>query len=126
MPVGGDRRELGEGDVDAGVGEMGGNDACKTDESQMTPVATFQSQFQTAMNTLTTALPNAKILVASIPDLYDIWSINKNTTAAQAIWSQPGFLCASMFANSSPPNFKEKAFQCAQRNNLSATNTRRG
>ena len=76
---------------------MGGNDVCQSSEASMTPVATFRSQFQTAMNTLRTGLPNAKILVASIPDLTRIWFIGKDNPAAQAGWASFG--CATVFGN---------------------------
>jgi lysophospholipase L1-like esterase len=93
------------GQVNAAVGHgvdyvtilMGGNDVCKPNEAQMTPVATVQSQFEQAMDALTTGLPNAKILVVSIPDLLRIWEIGKDTPAATAAWAS--FPCDSVFAN---------------------------
>jgi len=78
--------------------EMGGNDACKSTEAQMTPVATYQSQFQAAMNTITTGLPNARIFVASVPDIKQLWFVGKDSAAAQNIWSTFG-ICQSMVAN---------------------------
>ena len=78
--------------------EMGGNDACKSAESQMTPVATYQSQFQQAMTTLTTGLPNAHIMVASVPDLLRLWTVAKDVAAARNVWSYFG-ICQSMVAN---------------------------
>src|SRR5204863_6110670 len=84
------------GQVNSAIGQhaqyvtvfMGGNDVCKPSEAEMTPVATFQSQFRAAMNTLTNGLPNgAKVLVVSIPDLYRIWYID--STSAPSGWSVP-------------------------------------
>ena len=78
--------------------EMGGNDACKGAESQMTPAATYQIQFQQAMTTLTSGLPNARIMVASVPDLLRLWTVGKDVAAARAVWSNFG-ICQSMVAN---------------------------
>ena len=50
---------------------FGGNDVCQAaTEAEMTAVSTYQSQFQTAMQTLTAGLPNVKVFVASVPDLF--------------------------------------------------------
>jgi lysophospholipase L1-like esterase len=78
--------------------EMGGNDVCKPTEAQMTPVATYQSQFQAAMNTITTGLPNAHVFVASVPDVKQLWFVGKDSAAARNIWSTFG-ICQSMVAS---------------------------
>jgi lysophospholipase L1-like esterase len=77
---------------------MGANDACKSSEGAMTPVSTFQDQFQQAMNTLTAGLPEAKILVVSIPDLLRVWFIGNNNPDAREAWSSFP-ICDSMLAN---------------------------
>lgn len=78
--------------------EMGGNDGCKSTEAQMTSAATYQAQFQQAMTTLTNGLPNARILVASVPDLMQLWAVGKDIPAARSVWSFAG-ICQSMTAN---------------------------
>jgi lysophospholipase L1-like esterase len=78
--------------------EMGGNDVCKPTEAQMTSVATYQAQFQQAMTTLTTGLPNAHILVASVPDVRRLWEVGKDVAAARTTWSTFG-ICQSVTAN---------------------------
>jgi lysophospholipase L1-like esterase len=78
--------------------EMGGNDVCKPSEAQMTSVATYQAQFQQAMTTLTNGLPNAHILVASVPDVLRLWEVGKDVAAARSVWSTFG-ICQSMTAN---------------------------
>lgn len=78
--------------------EMGGNDGCKSTEAQMTSAAAYQSQFQQAMTTLTNGLPNARILVASVPDLMQLWAVGKDIAAARSVWSAAG-ICQSMTAN---------------------------
>ncbi len=78
--------------------EMGGNDGCKNTEAQMTPAATYQAQFQQAMTTLTTGLPNAHILVASVPDIVQLWVVAKDVPAARSIWSTFS-ICQTVTAN---------------------------
>jgi len=78
--------------------EMGGNDVCKSSEAQMTSVANYQSQFQQAMTTLTTGLPNAHILVASVPDVQRLWEVGKDVAAARSAWSNFG-ICQTITAN---------------------------
>src|SRR4051794_13201646 len=48
---------------------IGGNDACAGSEASMTPVATFRSSVDTALGTLKSGLPTAKVQVLSIPDV---------------------------------------------------------
>jgi lysophospholipase L1-like esterase len=77
---------------------MGGNDVCTPSEGTMTPVATFQTQFQQAMQTLSRGLPDARIAVGSVPDVYNLWSILHDNANAQNVWQ--GFnICQSLLAN---------------------------
>lgn len=78
--------------------EMGANDACTSSESTMTSVATLQSQFQTAMTTITQGLPNARIFVASIPDIERLWQVGHVDAKADSIWTQFN-ICQSMLVN---------------------------
>ena len=78
---------------------MGANDVCTSSESTMTPVATLQAQLQQALDTLTKALPNARIGVSSIPNIYNLWSILHTNSTARTVWSLYG-ICQSMLANS--------------------------
>ena len=77
---------------------LGANDVCTPSEASMTPVATFQAQFETAMQTLTTGLPTARIAVVSIPNVYNLWLILHNNSSAQFIWALGG-ICQSLLAN---------------------------
>ncbi len=77
---------------------MGANDVCTSSESTMTDVATFGAQFQTAMNTLTVGSPDARIFVASIPDIYNLWSILHTNSTATLTWTMFA-ICQSMLAN---------------------------
>jgi lysophospholipase L1-like esterase len=77
---------------------LGANDICKQDEPSMTPVATFQSQFQAAMDALTAGLPDARIAVISIPDIYNLWSILHDDASARNAWQSFG-ICQALLAN---------------------------
>jgi lysophospholipase L1-like esterase len=78
--------------------EMGGNDVCASSESAMTPVATYRSQFQTAMDRITTGLPSVKVFVASVPNIRHLWALYHDDLAAQVAWATFG-VCQTMMAN---------------------------
>jgi lysophospholipase L1-like esterase len=77
---------------------MGANDACTSSESTMTSVATFQSQLHQALTTLKAGLPNTSVFVSSIPDIFRLWTVGKDTSAARSAWSLFR-ICQSMLAN---------------------------
>jgi lysophospholipase L1-like esterase len=78
--------------------EIGANDACTSSEASMTPVSTFRGQIDSALNTLRTGLPNARVFIASIPDIKRLWFIGKDNGTARFYWSLGG-ICQSMLAN---------------------------
>ncbi len=77
---------------------MGANDVCASSAATMTDVTTYAGEFQTAMNTVTAGLPDARIFVASIPDIYNLWQILYTNPTATTIWTNYG-ICQSMLAN---------------------------
>jgi GDSL-like Lipase/Acylhydrolase family len=77
---------------------IGANDVCASSEAGMTPVATFRTQLEQAMATLTTGLPTARIYVVSIPRVYRLWEILRGNFGARLTWSLFG-ICRSMLAN---------------------------
>jgi lysophospholipase L1-like esterase len=77
---------------------MGSNDACTSSVSTMTDVSTYQSQFQAAMNTFTSGLPNAQIRVTSLPDAYQLWVLFHTNSSAVNTWNAYG-ICQSLLAN---------------------------
>lgn len=79
---------------------LGANDVCTSSEATMTSVATFRSQFQTALSTLTGGLPNVRVFVGSIPNIYNLWSVLKGNSSARTVWGLYG-ICQSMLANPS-------------------------
>ncbi len=77
---------------------IGGNDLCTDTVAQMTSVADFRAQFQTAMETITTGSPSTYVYVASIPDVYQLWNLFHNGWWARVVWSV-GDICQSLLAN---------------------------
>jgi lysophospholipase L1-like esterase len=77
---------------------IGGNDVCTDTVGEMTSVATFRAQFETAMSTLTSGSPDTHVYVVSIPDVYQLWSLFKGDFWARFIWSV-GDVCQSLLAN---------------------------
>ena len=77
---------------------MGANDVCTSTEAAMTPVATFKSEFTSAMTALSHGLPDARIYVLSIPSVYRLWQVLHTNSAARFVWAAAG-ICQSMLAN---------------------------
>ncbi len=77
---------------------MGANDACTSSLSTMTPVATYQSQFETAMKTLNTGVPGAQINVGSLANVYRLWEIFHTNSSAVNTWNSLK-ICQSLLAN---------------------------
>lgn len=57
------------------VVELGGNDLCRPSVGEMTPIASYRSQFRAGLAAIRARVPNALVLVASIPDIYNLWFI---------------------------------------------------
>jgi lysophospholipase L1-like esterase len=96
---------------------MGANDVCTSSEATLTPTATLKSQLQTALNTLSVGLPDSRILVFSIPDIYNLWNILHNDNTAASRWTMFG-ICQSMLLNpqSTAPADETRRLNVRQRN----------
>lgn len=77
---------------------MGANDACTSSISTMTSVATYKSQFETGMKTLTSGVPGAQINIGSLPNVYRLWEIFHTNTSAVNTWNTLK-ICQSLLAN---------------------------
>lgn len=82
---------------------IGANDACTASRRSMTGVRRFQTEFRRAMDVLTTGLPDARILVASIPNTHRLWEIYGEDPMARSVW-EAARICPSMLA---PANTEE-------------------
>lgn len=78
--------------------EMGANDVCTSEEGNMTSVASFRTNFETAIRTLRERLPGARISVGSIPNIYNLWSVLHTNRSATATWGLFR-ICQSMLRN---------------------------
>jgi lysophospholipase L1-like esterase len=77
---------------------MGANDVCTSSVSTMTPTATLEAQLQTSLQTLSAGLPNARVYVVSIPNVYHLWEILHTNFGAVLTWTL-GRICQSLLAN---------------------------
>lgn len=67
---------------------MGANDICSAaDQSQITSIADFTTQFRAALTSFSQGSPDSRIFVASIVDLQHLWQILHTNPAAQFIWN---------------------------------------
>ena len=77
---------------------MGANDVCTSTEASMTPASTVASQLRAALTTLSTGLPDARIFVSSIPNVYHLWQVFHTSFAAGFVWGVAS-ICQSLLVN---------------------------
>ena len=77
---------------------IGANDACAPDEAAMTPVEEYAAAFDAAMAALVQGLPDARILVLSIPDLGRLWEVGADRPDVRRTWEDYG-ICQTMLAD---------------------------
>ena len=102
---------------------IGANDACVPFQSNATPtpLPAFASQFRQAMNILSAAPSHPRILVASIPDLYQLWQLFHTDPNAVSVWSNER-LCPPLFNNAASTAPADVARRAAFRLLLAAYN----
>jgi len=76
---------------------MGANDVCTSTVAGMTPVATVATQLDAALANISAGLPDARIFVASIPNVYHLWQIYHTNFGAILVWGFAG-ICQSLLA----------------------------
>ncbi len=79
---------------------IGAQDACKLSERQMTPVAVYRQRLDEALAELRAGLPQARVFVASIPDLRRLWQVGRGNALARTFWTV-GRICQTMLARPS-------------------------
>jgi lysophospholipase L1-like esterase len=77
---------------------IGANDACRATVDQMTDPSTFRSELDQALGVLKRGLPNTRVLLVSIPDIYRVWQIGHTDNRAIRAWSVTG-VCQSLLAH---------------------------
>jgi lysophospholipase L1-like esterase len=96
--------------------EMGANDLCVPVVGDMTPTATFSSQFATALTDFTTEDPGAHVFVASIPNIYQLWQDEKANIVAELEWNVFG-ICPDMLSTFSGTAQRQQMQQQEQADN---------
>lgn len=96
---------------------IGGNDLCTDTVEEMTSVDDYRAQFVTAMNTLTTGSSNTNVYVVSIPEVWQLWNLFKNSFWARFVWNSAQ-ICQSLLANptSTQPADEERRQKVRDRN----------
>lgn len=88
--------------VSQGVGYVtiliGANDACTSTEAGMTSITAYRNSINSALTTLKNGLPNAKVFIASVPNVKRLWQVGKDSSSARNTWSLFG-ICQSLLAN---------------------------
>lgn len=100
---------------------IGGNDACAYSEQAMTPTRMFAERFAAGLDTLTEGLPEAQILVLSIPDLHRLWEVGKDDERAVATWTRMG-VCRAMLANPTSTAPEDRRRRARVRDRVAAYN----
>jgi lysophospholipase L1-like esterase len=88
--------------------EMGANDVCTSSASTMTPVATFTDQFRRALTGYRDAGGSAQLFVASIPNVYQLWSLLRSR--ASSTWKTFG-ICQSMLSSANTEATRQTVLQ---------------
>lgn len=92
---------------------IGANDVCRTRAADMTSVTAFRAELDQALAVLAKGLPQARILVVSIPDLYRLWQVGHTNRVAVRVWSLG--VCPALLANpasvAAADTSRRKAFQ---------------
>jgi lysophospholipase L1-like esterase len=96
---------------------LGANDVCTSSEATMTTVDSFRDNLRSGLTILSAGLPDARIDVSSIPNIYNLWNVLKGNVAAQAVWTGAR-ICQSMLASptSTTPANNDRRLRVQQRN----------
>jgi lysophospholipase L1-like esterase len=96
---------------------MGGNDLCWGP----TPTDEFRQRVTAAFDAFFTASPNARLFVASVPNLYHLWAIEHDDPWAQFIWNLFD-ICPTMLPSSVTDQQRQSILTLeVQFNNILAT-----
>ncbi|HEX6870862.1 MAG TPA: GDSL-type esterase/lipase family protein [Micromonosporaceae bacterium] len=96
---------------------IGANDACR---GAMTPVATYRTQLDQALTTIRRAMPKARVLFASLPDIYRVWEIGHTNKVARAAWRSG--ICPNLLTNPTSTEPADVARRQAFRDRIAAYN----
>jgi lysophospholipase L1-like esterase len=77
---------------------IGANDVCRTELAAMTPAGVYSRTVDEQLQRLAAALPNARILVASVPDVTNLLPVAGADSTARFLWSNLGG-CSTVLAD---------------------------
>jgi lysophospholipase L1-like esterase len=77
---------------------LGANDVCTSSEATMTSLASFEANLRAGLNILSSGVPDARIDISSIPNIFNLWNVLHNNLSAQLVWGLAG-VCQSMLAS---------------------------
>ncbi len=78
---------------------IGANDACARTPATMTPVEDYRASIRAALAVLRDGLPQARVFVASVPDLWRVWQVGHGAWYIRQAWKSLD-VCPSMLARS--------------------------
>ncbi|MEV0647273.1 GDSL-type esterase/lipase family protein [Phytomonospora sp. NPDC050363] len=95
---------------------IGANDACADSEAGMTSPRQYRTNVSAALSAIKRGLPETKVFIASIPDLYRLWLVNKDSAPARETWKNAG-ICRTMLGDpaSTEPGVEQRRMNVRQR-----------
>ena len=98
---------------------VGANDACR---GGMTSAGTFGANVSQALHTISGAMPNAQLLVVSIPNVFRVWEIGHTNKVALAAWRSG--VCPNLLTNPTSEDPADTARRQAFADQVAAYNVR--
>lgn len=77
---------------------IGANDLCTSTTQGMTSQSSFEASIRTSLATLDQMRPRPKVFVSSIPDIHHLWTVLKDSSVAQWVWSTAK-VCQSLLSS---------------------------
>ena len=96
---------------------MGANDACT---GSMTTTTAFRADLDRALGTLKKGLPQSRVLLVSLPNVYRIWELGHTSTAARNAWRAN--ICPNLLTNPTSTAPADVARRAAFRDRITAYN----
>ena len=119
-----------DGQVNSAIGagadyltvQIGANDACTPTVAGMTSEADYRARVKAALTKFLAVKTDSRVFVASIPNLYRMWSLSKNKFGARLIWASAK-ICQSMLANPTSTTSTNEKRRLAVQARVDAYNT---
>jgi len=100
--------------------QIGANDACRDHIDDMTNASAFRTEVNRALSVIKQGLPNARVLVVSIPDVHRVWEVGRSSKVAVRVWEHG--VCQSLLARPSSTAAADVARRKAFRDRIIAYN----